>query len=225
MDTTIPVDGQGPGSAAMLARVLTDVMNTLDADDRLRVRILDAAREQFSKIGVRHSTMDDVARRANVARITVYRRFPTKDALVEAVTAREFRNYFEQFLIDIRNAETVADRVVVGFVSSLRAMRGNPVMSGLLAVDPHLLASSMIGDDGQMVAVVRQFVAGQLRREQSAGHVDVEVNVDLVAEMMVRVSASFLAIPSGVVDIDDDEALADLARWVLVPLLQGRSPG
>ncbi|NMO02568.1 TetR/AcrR family transcriptional regulator [Gordonia sp. TBRC 11910] len=206
----------------MLARVLTDVMSGSDADDRLRKRIVDAASEQFGQIGVRHSTMEDVARRANVARITIYRRFPTKDALVEAVTAREFRNYFAQFLVDIRRAETVADRVVLGFVSSLRAMRNNPVLGGLLSVDPHLLASSMIGDGGEMVSVVRQFVAGQLRREQTAGHVAPDVDVDLVAEMMVRVSASFLAIPSRVVDLDDDEQLADLARWALVPLLAGR---
>ncbi|GAB20158.1 putative TetR family transcriptional regulator [Gordonia effusa NBRC 100432] len=223
MDGSVPAGERVPGSAGLLARVLTEAMEQPDTSDDIRVRILDAARDQFSTIGIRHSTMDDVARRARVARITVYRRFPTKDALVEEVTLREFRDYFDQFLVDIREATTVADRVVVGFVSSLSVMRRNPLLRGLLAVEADLLTSSMIGDGGHMVAVVRQFVAGQLRQEQLAGNISGDVDTDVVAEMMVRVTASFLAIPSRVIDTDDDAQMADVARWVLVPLLNARA--
>ncbi|WP_349678327.1 TetR/AcrR family transcriptional regulator [Gordonia sp. UBA5067] len=209
---------QDPRAAAMLGRVLADAADSAAPDD-IATRILDAARQQFSAIGVRHSTMEDVARRAGVARITVYRRFPTKDVLVEQVTLREYRDYFQQFLLDIRGVATVQDRVVVGFTSSLRAIRRNPIIGGLLAAEPDSLARAMVGDDGRLVTVVRQFVADQLRREQVAGHVGADVDVDLVAEMMVRVSASFLTTPSGIVDLDDEAQLADLARRFLVPML------
>jgi hypothetical protein len=37
---------------------------------------------------------------------------------------------------------------------------------------------------------------------------------------MVRVSASFLAIPSHLIDLDDDEQLAAVARRFLVPMLK-----
>ncbi|GED97108.1 TetR/AcrR family transcriptional regulator [Gordonia crocea] len=208
---------QDPGAAAMLGRVLADTAPAAD-DDAIRTRILDAAREQFSAIGVRHSTMDDVARRAGVARITVYRRFPTKDALVEQVTQREYRDYFEQFLIDIREAATVQERVVVGFTHSMRAIRNNPIIGGMATAEPEMLVRAM-GDDGRLIAVVRQFVAAQLGKERDAGHVAADLDVELVAEVMVRISASFLTTPSAIVDIDDDEALADLARRFLVPML------
>ena len=164
--------------------------------------------------------MEDVARRADLSRITVYRRFATKDLLVEQVVLREFRRYFDEFLVDISHARTTADRVVLGFVSSLRAIRGNPLIGGLLAAEPNLLAGSMIGDDGRMLATVRQFLAVQLRREQSAGNVSVDLDVDLVAEMMVRISASFLAIPCHIVDLDDDAQLEAIARQFLVPMLK-----
>jgi AcrR family transcriptional regulator len=205
----------------LLERAYTDaVKRTDDVDDNTRTRLLDAAYEQFCRTGIQRSSMEDVARRANLSRITVYRRFATKDALVEQVIFREFRRYFEQFLTDITHAETAAERVVLGFTSSLRAIRGNPMIGGLIDAEPNLIAASMIGDDGRMVAAVRQFVAGQLRREQTAGNVSKNLDTDLVAEMMVRISASFLAIPSDIVDLDDHEQLSALAWQFLVPMLE-----
>ncbi|MFG2089861.1 MULTISPECIES: TetR/AcrR family transcriptional regulator [unclassified Spirillospora] len=204
---------------SLLERAYTDAVDHVGDADESRVRILDAAHEQFCRMGIQRSTMEDVARRAGVSRITVYRRFATKDALVEQVVLREYRRYFDRFLIDIQRAETVADRVVLGFVSSLRAIQRNPLIGGMIAAEPDLLVSSMINDGGRTVATVRQFVAGQLRREQRAGNVPDDLDIDMVAEMMVRVSASFLAIPSRLIDLDDDEQLAGVARRFLVPLL------
>ncbi|MFA1546888.1 TetR/AcrR family transcriptional regulator [Actinomadura chokoriensis] len=207
------------GEESVLERAYTDAVEQVDEMDDARTRVLDAAYEQFSRMGVQRSTMEDVARRAGVSRITVYRRFATKDALVEHVVRREFRRYFDQFRIDIGEAETAADRVVLGFVSALRAIRRNPLIGGLIATEPDLVVPSMISDGGRTLATVRQFVAGQLRHEQRAGHVSGDLDADLVAEMMVRISASFLAIPSRLVDLDDDDQLAALAQRFLVPML------
>ncbi|WP_435889154.1 TetR/AcrR family transcriptional regulator [Streptosporangium canum] len=207
-------------SESLLERAYIDAVEQVDDTDELRARILDAAYEQFCRMGIRRSTMEDVARRAGVSRITVYRRFATKDALVEHVVRREFRRYFDQFLIDIEQARTAADRVVLGFVSSLRAIRRNPLIGGLIAAEPDLLVPSMVNDGGRTLATVRQFVAGQLRREQHAGNVSSGLDTDLAAELMVRISASFLAIPSHVVDLDDDGQLAGVARQFLVPMLE-----
>lgn len=208
------------GSESLLERAFVDAVERVGDPDELRTRILDAAYEQFCRMGIRRSTMEDVARLAKVSRITVYRRFDTKDTLVEHVVRREFRRYFDQFLIDIEQAHTPADRVVLGFVSSLRAIRGNPLIGGLIATEPDLLVPSMMTDGGQTLATVRQFVAGQLRREQRAGNVSDGLDADLVAEMMVRISTSFLAIPSAVIDLDDDGQLAEVARRFLVPMLR-----
>lgn len=191
-----------------------------DDYDEITTRVLDGAYEQFCRMGIRRSTMEDVAKRAGVSRITVYRRFTTKDALVEHVVRREFRRYFDQFRHDIRQARTAADRVVVGFVSALQAIRRNPLIGGLLAVEPDVLVPAMIRDGGRTLAAVQRFVAGQLRREQLAGNVSAEVDVELVAELMARVSSSVLLTPSHVVDLDDDEQVRAVARKFLVPMLR-----
>nr|MDT0664452.1 helix-turn-helix domain-containing protein [Micromonospora sp. DSM 115978] len=88
-----------PGTESVLERAYTDALERVDDADETRARILDAAYEQFCRTGIQRSTMEDVARRAGVSRITVYRRFATKDVLVEHVVRREFRRYFDQFLV------------------------------------------------------------------------------------------------------------------------------
>ncbi|MFJ8950466.1 TetR/AcrR family transcriptional regulator [Streptomyces sp. NPDC102381] len=195
--------------------------STVEADDTddVAVRLLDAAYEQFCRMGIKRSTMADVARLAGVSRITVYRRFDTKEALVEHVVRREFRRYFEQFATEIRGADTAADRVVLGFVSSLRAIRHNRLIGGLMAVEPDSVVPSITTDGGRTQYVVQQFVAARLREEQQAGQVAETVDVDVVAEMMVRVCTSFLVVPSHVIDLDDDERMREVARQFLVPML------
>ena len=56
---------------------------------RNREKILKAARAVFAEEGV-DAQMDDVARRADVGVGTVYRHFPTKEALLEALTDSHF---------------------------------------------------------------------------------------------------------------------------------------
>jgi len=204
-------------SDSLLERVFAAADTDADDHDEITTRVLDGAYEQFCRMGIRRSTMEDVARRAGVSRITVYRRFATKDALVEQVVRREFRRYFGQFLLDIQAATTAADRVVLGFVSALRAIRHNPLIGGLMAVEPDVLVPALIR--GRTLAAVQRFVAGQLRREQHAGTVSAEVDVELVAELMARVCSSFLLTPSQVVDLDDDDQVANVARRFLVPML------
>jgi AcrR family transcriptional regulator len=204
---------------SLLEIAFTEAVEGADPEDEIAARLLDAAYEQFCRMGIKRSTMADVAKLAGVSRITVYRRFATKDVLVEQVVRREFRRYFDRFVHDVQGARTVADRVELGFVSSLRAIRRNALIGGLMAVEPDAVVPSMTSDGGRTLAAVRQFLAGGLRREQLAGHVCEEVDVDLVAEMMVRVSASFLVIPSHVVDIEDDEQMRAVARRFLVPML------
>lgn len=208
-------------SSSLLQRAfLSSVSPDVTTADATAERLLDAAYDLFCRLGIQRTSMEKVAKTAGVTRVTLYRKFATKDALVDQVVLREFRRYFDEFRTEIPHAHTVADRVVLGFVGSLRAIAGNPLISGISDDEPSMLIESMIGGDGMLMSVVQKFVAAQLRREQSAGTISAALDVELVAEMMVRISASFLTVPSRVVDITDDAQLADIARRFLVPMLE-----
>lgn len=210
----------GSSSSSVIHRAFLGSVNPIDTEsDPTAERLLDAAFDLFCRLGIQRTPMEKVAKNAGVTRVTLYRKFATKDALVDEVVLREFRRYFEQFRVDIPAAQTAADRVVVGFVGSLRAIASNPLISGMADSESSMLIESMIGDAGLLLSVVQKFVAAQLRREQLAGNISDDLDVEIVAEMMVRISASFLTVPSRVVDITDDAQLADVARRFLVPML------
>ncbi|MFI5938290.1 TetR/AcrR family transcriptional regulator [Actinoplanes sp. NPDC051494] len=62
--------------------------------ERNRQRVIDAAREVFAQRGLA-ATLDDVAHHAGVGVGTVYRRFPTKEALVEVALASRLAEFTE----------------------------------------------------------------------------------------------------------------------------------
>src|SRR5215510_10264601 len=55
---------------------------------RNRERILEVAKQAFSRSGV-NASLDDIAKEAEVGPGTLYRHFPTRDALIEAVYRTE----------------------------------------------------------------------------------------------------------------------------------------
>lgn len=55
---------------------------------RNRERILEMAKEAFTRFGA-EASLDEIARRAGVGAGTLYRHFPTRDALIEAVYRSE----------------------------------------------------------------------------------------------------------------------------------------
>jgi AcrR family transcriptional regulator len=83
----------------------TIVTRPLRADAiRNRAKVLEAARAAFAQHGA-EAQMEDVARRAGVGVGTVYRHFPTKEALAEALIEERFDNTiaFVRGLVDERD--------------------------------------------------------------------------------------------------------------------------
>jgi AcrR family transcriptional regulator len=72
-----------------------------------RERILDTARRLFSEQGL-DASMDDVARGAGVGAGTLYRRFPTKEALVDAILGEVLERYHAFSLEALRQEDAFA---------------------------------------------------------------------------------------------------------------------
>jgi AcrR family transcriptional regulator len=62
---------------------------------RNRERLMEAAKAAFAEVGP-EASLEEIARRAEVGIGTLYRHFPTREALVEAVYRREFEQLADQ---------------------------------------------------------------------------------------------------------------------------------
>ena len=108
--------------------------SVVDEDDRL----LDAARECVLAVGVRRTTVTDVARRAGMSRMTLYRRFPDLEGVLAALMTREFGRLVAEAAEQAEGA-TARERVVATVVHGSRALAHDPLFVRLLDVDPELL--------------------------------------------------------------------------------------
>lgn len=97
-------------------------------------RILDAAFELLIAVGLRRMTMAELARRADVSRATLYRRWKDVGEVVGALVIREWTEIANQaFVAPARHGR---ERLVRGVVEVTRAVRSHPIERKIIAVDP-----------------------------------------------------------------------------------------
>ncbi len=146
------------------------------------VRILDVAEEVFGKGGESAST-EEVARLAGVGIATVFRHFPTKAALLEAVLARRFDRLREQAEALLNAADP--GKAFLGFFRYLVA--DAPAKIGIAEA---LLDAG--GDGGgeaaQASTELRRAFGALLQRAQQAGVIRDDVELPEVYALLVGVS-------------------------------------
>ena len=206
-------------------RVLTDLLSPTgrgragEGDDPTTATLLDAACALLSERGSRGWTMEDVAARAGVGRATIYRRFPSRDGLVEAAIGREARAFFAAVADSVRAVEPLAEKVVAGFVTGLELARRSP-LAALLAGDPEaavsLLTSAVLLDAATAALVERyEKMVGTLLAGTD------RVQAEAQAEALIRLAVTFVLVPGADPGVDSDARvrLAEMIR----PLVAGRS--
>jgi AcrR family transcriptional regulator len=99
---------------------------------RNRERVLTAAREVFAEHG-REAQMDDVARRAQVGVGTVYRHFPTKEALIDALVAEAFGRLVAVAKEQAQRDDDPWDALVTTLWAGAEIMAGDRAVSAILS--------------------------------------------------------------------------------------------
>jgi AcrR family transcriptional regulator len=192
-------------------------------DDALSERILDASLALSAAFGLRNLTIDDVARRARVGRMTVYRRFGSKGRLVEALAIRESRRCIAELDAAMRPDAPFEEQIADAFVTSMRLAREHPLLNRLARLEPESVLESLAGEQSGIFAAARAFTASRLTAAIEAG-VLVPVEVEETAELLVRLGVSFVLIQDTVFPVEDDARARAAARRLMAPLLTGLRP-
>jgi|SRR5271165_2440622 TetR/AcrR family transcriptional regulator, repressor for uid operon len=184
-------------------------------------RVAAAAFEMFAEYGIRRATIDDVARRAGVSKMTVFRRFQSKQGLVGVVIAREIRRGMAELDRVWEREQTLEQRVVLGFSFAVNFVRGHALFDRLLRSEPELLLPLLTIDGTAALALYRELIGQRLRTEVRAGRA-APADVDQAAEVLARLAISLLLTREGTITLDDDETIVALVRNVLLPMLEPR---
>ena len=115
--------------------------NRAAGDDAL----LDAARAGIVALGWRRSTLTDVARRAGVSRMTIYRRWQDMQSLVADLMTREWSG----LAAEPPTAGSARERLAVGVAATVAALRGNELFRTIVEVDPELLLPYLLERRGR----------------------------------------------------------------------------
>src|SRR5689334_12226262 len=100
--------------------------------------MLEAAKACVLAVGVRRTTFSDVARRAGVSRMTLYRRFPDLETLLATLMTWEFVQVVEEAGARGAAGSCRADAVAMVTTPAPR-LHEDPLFDRLLDVDPELL--------------------------------------------------------------------------------------
>jgi AcrR family transcriptional regulator len=128
---------------------------------------LDAARESILAVGWSRTTLTEVARRAGVSRMTIYRKWPDMGALLADLMTREWAGLVQ---VAPRHG-TALDQLVAAVVGTVRAVRVNPLFARIIELDPERLLPYLLERPGRSQSLVLSVVVDQVRAGQAAGEI------------------------------------------------------
>ena len=191
--------------------------------DPLNERIVRAALSCFEDQGLKRTTMEDVARRARTSRITVYRRFSTKDRLIRAAITHELLTFFTALDSAVGAAPDADHRIAEGFAFAVTYLRQSPLVGGVLASEPEALLPYLTTGAGPLLEMASSILAARLQTEVDRGTLPA-MDVTVAAELLARLSLSFVLTPQSVVRTDSPEEARRFALRFLAPALRSQRP-
>src|SRR5687768_97994 len=99
--------------------------------------------------------MDDVAARAAVGRMTVYRRFGDREALIDALAVREGNACLDVLDRAVDPSDPIPDQIAAGFVTSLRLVRAHPLLERFARHEPDAALAALNANDGFLFGLAR----------------------------------------------------------------------
>jgi AcrR family transcriptional regulator len=184
------------------------------ADDVL----LDAAMECVLAVGVRRTTLSDVARTASVSRMTLYRRFPDVRGMLSALITREFGKILTEANRAAAREPTARGQLVVASVHTIRGLAENPLMHAVIERDAEMLLPYIMERIGTSQRMTEEFLRAQLaagQRDGSIRHGDPAVQA---RSIFLLLQPYAFAIRPATSDLPLESLLTELARLLDVVL-------
>ncbi len=119
--------------------------------EQRRERIVEAALEVFAHHGIKDTTVDEIAARAELAKGTVYYYFPSKEAILEGAIQASVDAHFEGLLArsgTLRTPYDIAETILSAYAQNFRASPESFKLVAMVFAEP----------EGHHQSVLRHFM-------------------------------------------------------------------
>ncbi|MFF9410225.1 TetR/AcrR family transcriptional regulator [Streptomyces anandii] len=176
--------------------------------------VLDAVRDCVLAVGVRRTTLTDVARRAGVSRMTLYRRWPDVRSLVGDLMTREWIGVATGAMPERVPGAPARPLIVDGLVAGVAAFRAHPLFRKIVDVDPELLLPYVLDRRGASQEALLALLEQALREGHADGSVRAGHPARQARSLLLVVQSFTLSLRTMTdaddPDLDDEAFLAEL---------------
>jgi AcrR family transcriptional regulator len=193
---------------------MTSIRNNGGSEDRY----LDAARECILATGWTRTTLTDVARRAGVSRMTIYRTWPDMQTLLADLMTREWGGVVAEVASAGEGAAPLV-RLSLGVSRTVAALRSNDLLRKIVEVDPDLLLPYLLQRRGRsqdnILGLIEPLIAeGQATGAVRPGDPTLLARSIMLAAHGFTLSAETMSDDERSVEAYDEELRALLDRYL-----------
>lgn len=210
----------GPSLPTLFDRALRSG-DTGIADDPADARLYEAVLTALGRYGSRAITMAAVATASGVSRATLFRRFGSKDTMLERAIAYALDRMQTEVSAIFTSVDDPADRIVETFVGCVRFAN--------LLVPPNAgperraeLLGLLTKGEPSPVQIAARFVADHIATAQEEGRIPA-ADPQMQAGALIRITIGYLITTGMPEDLTDPETTRRIARTVIAPIIT--SPG
>ena len=164
----------------------------VDEQDELdrRDQILEAANQCFTQLGIQRTSVQDVARMANLSRGTIYRYFEDRTVLIDAAIEFGAQKFYQLVAAAMAKKATLAEKLGAMAETHATILLDHRTRNRLMADDAELMRH-MISDGDSAIRRSTEFLVPYVREAQKRGEVGAGIDVTAASEWLARSIYSF----------------------------------
>jgi AcrR family transcriptional regulator len=191
------------------------------AEESPRDGYLDAARACILDVGWRRTTLTEVARRAGVSRMTIYRTWSDMQQLLGDLMTREWAGVVTAQVAEEDASAPAIDRLVGDIVRTVQALRENELFVRIVELDPELILPYLLSRRGRSQDLILSITEAAIRDGQEAGEIRPGNPTAMARTLLLAahgfVLSSHTMVDEAVTETELDEELATLLTRTLQP--------
>ncbi len=195
--------------------------NAEPASDERESAYLDAARDCILDVGWRRTTLTEVARRAGVSRMTIYRTWADMPQLLADLMTREWGGVVADSLAEEDPEAPTVERLVRDIVTTVQRLRESELFVRIVELDPELILPYLFSRRGRSQDGILELTVAALREAQAEGAARDGNPVAMARAMLLAAHGFVLSVHTMV---DDEVSVEDLDAELTLALTRSLQP-